>query len=294
MTDANDLTLLSVVIPTCNRDPSLAECLRRLAPGVQTLPADRYEVVVTDDGSTGTAKEMIKQEFPWARWTAGPRRGPAANRNHGVRQAGGEWVAFVDDDCLPTPGWLAGYADAIRDGEAEVLEGLTTSTAYDPLAMEAPVNPGGGYLFSCNMMIGRQIFDRMGGFDEAFTHWNEDVDLGIRLQAAGHPIRFVPAARVEHLPRPYPNGFGMGGRWKSRVQLAIKHQQVRSLWRWLPLHVAKVRASELIQGGLSRHAPAFAVRSGIEVLYVVLHLNQWALEYRIPDRLAGDRAVVKT
>ena len=81
--------MISVVIPTRHRNDPLAECLARLAPGVQTLAADRYEVIVTDDGSAETSADVVRQRFPWARWAAGPRRGPAANRNNGARQARG-------------------------------------------------------------------------------------------------------------------------------------------------------------------------------------------------------------
>jgi glycosyltransferase involved in cell wall biosynthesis len=108
--------LISVVIPTRHRNKALAECLQRLAPGVQTLPADGYEVIVTDDGSVTTAEVLVRERFPWARWTAGPRRGPAANRNHGASVARGDCLAFTDDDCLPSPGWLAAFAAAMFHG----------------------------------------------------------------------------------------------------------------------------------------------------------------------------------
>src|SRR5688500_16117871 len=97
---------ISVVIPTRHRNDLLALVLDRLAPGTQTLPADQYEVIVTDDGSITTAEAMIREKFSWARWTQGPRKGPAANRNHGASLAQGEWIAFTDDDCLPSSRWL--------------------------------------------------------------------------------------------------------------------------------------------------------------------------------------------
>lgn len=95
--------MISVIIPTCDRNEQLAKCLDCLAPGVQTLPAEQYEVIVTDDGSDLTAEQMILERYLWARWVAGPRIGPAANRNNGVQYARGEWLAFTDDDCLPDP-----------------------------------------------------------------------------------------------------------------------------------------------------------------------------------------------
>ena len=99
MTSA-DAPLFSVVIPTCHRNDALAACLERLAPGKQSLAAASYEVIVTDDGSRATSEAMLREKFPWAKWMAGPRRGPAANRNHGAKHANGNWIAFADDDCL--------------------------------------------------------------------------------------------------------------------------------------------------------------------------------------------------
>ena len=51
----------SVVIPTCHRNDLLARCLDRLAPGAQTLPAARYEVIVSDDGSVTTAEVLLRE-----------------------------------------------------------------------------------------------------------------------------------------------------------------------------------------------------------------------------------------
>ncbi|MBC8011498.1 MAG: glycosyltransferase family 2 protein, partial [Burkholderiales bacterium] len=102
----------SVIVPTCDRTEALALCLARLAPGAQALPAAEYEVIVTDDSASGKAPPLIRRDFPWARWVPGPRGGPAMNRNHGAEHATGAWLAFVDDDCLPAPGWLSGYLRA--------------------------------------------------------------------------------------------------------------------------------------------------------------------------------------
>ena len=193
--------LISVVIPTRHRNDALAACLDRLAPGTQTLAADQYEVVVTDDGSTTTAEAMIADRFPWARWTAGPRRGPAANRNHGVGQARAAWIAFTDDDCLPDPRWLAAYDEAIsKAGPADVLEGRTTCAGGLPSVLyEAPINLNGGLLYSCNMAIPKVTVARVGGFDERFPHTSqEDIEFYQRLRASGHRIRFVPDAIVDH------------------------------------------------------------------------------------------------
>lgn len=190
--------LFSVIIPTCHRNDTLALCLDRLAPGAQTLPFDQYEVIVTDDGSATTAEALIRDRYPWARWTQGPRRGPAANRNHGASLAHGEWLAFTDDDCQPEPGWLEAYASATKGG-ARALEGTIRSIGNlaQDLA-ECPVNLSGGLFWSANIALQRALFEKLGGFDERYrdaTHEDEDLQLRMREHTR---IEFVAPAQVLH------------------------------------------------------------------------------------------------
>jgi GT2 family glycosyltransferase len=195
----------SVVIPTRARAASLAECLARLAPGRQAEVAGGCEVIVADDGVAPASTEaQLARNFPWARWVAGPRRGPAANRNCGARLARGEWLVFTDDDCLPDARWLAAFAEAADAApEIAVLEGRTSSgRPLTGLFEIAPVNETGGMLWSCNFAIRRAAFEQLGGFDENFPAPHlEDVDLRVRIGHAGWPVRFVSAAEVVHPPR---------------------------------------------------------------------------------------------
>ena len=197
-TSMNSSPLFSVIIPTYHRNDLLSKCLDCLAPGVQTLSAERYEVIVTDDGSETTAEEMIRDRYPWAKWVAGSRKGPAANRNNGAKYARGKWLAFTDDDCIPDPNWLKAFAEAIT-GEALALEG-----AIHPLGdlnqdlAECPVNLTGGCFWSANIAVERSLFEKIGGFDPNYPlAAHEDQDLKLRLVTLTN-ILFVPDAYVEH------------------------------------------------------------------------------------------------
>ena len=188
----------SVIIPTYHRNDLLAKCLDCLAPGIQTLPADQYEVIVTDDGSQSTAEEMIQQNYPWAKWVAGPQKGPAANRNNGAKYAQGEWFVFTDDDCLPDSQWLEAYAEGAK-GTALALEG-----AIHPLGnlnqdlAECPVNLTGGCFWSANIAVERSLFEKIGGFDSNYPlAAHEDQDLKLRIEPITS-ILFVSAAIVKH------------------------------------------------------------------------------------------------
>ena len=192
--------IFSIVIPTRNRPHELARCLSQLAPGVQLLAADKYGVIVSDDSADGGAKG-VTDAFPWVHYTAGPKGGPAANRNHGAAQACGSWLVFTDDDCVPDPNWLQGFYSKIQQQSAvKVWEGRVYADRERRSCYEtAPLNESGGYLWSCNFAIDRAVFERAGGFDERFRHAAmEDVELRLRLDQARVPIGFCPEAAVMH------------------------------------------------------------------------------------------------
>jgi len=193
-----DSLLFSVIVPTCHRNDSLALCLDRLAPGAQTLSPDRYEVIVTDDGSNTTAEELARQRYPWAQWTQCPRRGPAANRNHAASLARGAWLAFTDDDCVPELDWLAAYSSAVT-GEARALEGTIRPIGnLEQDLAECPVNLRGGSFWSANVAVQRALFEQLGGFDERYRDAaHEDEDLQLRLREHTR-IEFVAHAQVLH------------------------------------------------------------------------------------------------
>ena len=274
---------ISVVIPTCHRNDALAQCLDRLKPGVQTLVADDYEVIVSDDGSKSTAQAMIREHYPWVQWIAGPRRGPAANRNCGVGVARGAHLVFTDDDCLPSPQWLQAYANAIGQGDG-VYEGMTEATG--PLRRPfviAPVSFPGGKLWSCNMMVERGLFDKMNGFDEGFPYASdEDTDFRERVKAAGYTLYFVTDALLYHPPVRRVWGRNSARLWEGKVRLGYKadpdhsgftrrfmarsvlNTRVRQIWR-SPWHFDKFWALPLLL---------------IELLWAVRHTRSWDRKQR--------------
>lgn len=197
------MPFLSVILPTCNRNESLAQCLQSLQQASSALlnarPKLDLEVIVTDDNLRETAEELIGEKFPWARWLPGPRRGPAANRNSAAMTASGEWLVFVDDDCIPLSTWLTAFVIAGESREYPVLEGKTIPQGRQTRADDdCPSNLTGGKLWSCNFAIKRSVFLELGGFDEKYPFSMEDVDLHYRIRQNEFPIKFVQDAVVEH------------------------------------------------------------------------------------------------
>ncbi len=269
----------SVIVPTRDRRRELGTCLAQLAAGAQTLDAERYEVIVTDDGNFEAADSWLRTEFPWVHHVRGPRRGPAANRNNGARAARGAWLVFADDDIVPAAGWLAALAASASRGD--VLEGQTTCDAGVPSPRyHAPENRHGGVLWSCNFAIRRTTFVAVAGFDEgfAFPHM-EDADLRERLRAAGHAIVWVPEAVVDHPPRRLPSGSRMGAFREAEVRYLYKYGAPRPV-RWRMLR--EVVLSRLVNIRFHRTGPdslraLFALAA--EAWHVVRHGAAWERAY---------------
>ena len=210
-----NVPVISVVVPTCDRAEPLGQCLAAVSPGMQEIAASLYEVIVSDDSVGDATRQLVEDRFPWARWVAGPRRGPAANRNRGASEARGTWLVFTDDDCLPSRQWMSALWRAAQEGSAHALEGKVIS---DPAPSnpwdEAPLNLEGGLFWSCNVAVRRDVFLAIGGFDENYRHAAmEDVDLRTTLQAAGRRILFVADAIVNHPSR------------RATFRLKLRHMQ---------------------------------------------------------------------
>lgn len=105
---SSDHIVASIVIPTYNRCQSLAHTLHCL--NEQTFPADNFEVIVVDDGSTDGTYSFIDALGPQMRYTLRVERrqrtGPGQARNWGLTLAKGQVVLFIDSDCEPEQTWV--------------------------------------------------------------------------------------------------------------------------------------------------------------------------------------------
>lgn len=267
--------LISVVVPTRDRPVLLRRCLDQLAPGAQTLAAAQYEVIVADDGVSGNMAAALGATHPWARIVAGPRRGPAANRNAGAQAARGEWIAFTDDDTVPSKGWLAAFMAARRPG-VEVYEGRTTCEGgFGSPLWHAPVNESGGRLWSCNFLVQAQAFARVDGFDEAFRYPHmEDQDMRVRLLANGE-IRFVRDAVVDHPPRRQPGGARLGAYREAEVRFLYKHGAPRPVARALYRQIVRYRLGVIRSTPKSLDTIGALWSLGRELAFVARHVGAW-------------------
>jgi glycosyltransferase involved in cell wall biosynthesis len=208
---------VSVIIPTHERRARLEELLRALEAQVDAPP---FEVVMVDDGSRdGTAAWLQAWRGALAlRVLVQENRGPAAARNAGLRQARGALVAFLGDDTVPAPDWLAchvrRHAAANHDPHLAVIGYTTWHTRVRRTAFLDFINEQGpqfgyalihdaddvpfNFLYTSNLSLPRALLEREP-FDERFPHaaW-EDVETAYRLRRHGLRLVYERAARTAH------------------------------------------------------------------------------------------------
>ena len=202
---------LSVVVPTYERADALGGLLDALSR--QTVAADRFEVVIAIDGSRDRTRELVAgYGAPYALsslWQE--NRGRAAACNAAIRRARAPIVLILDDDMEPAPECLAAHLEA-HDGTRrcvlgavpiELRPGDAPVAAYFRAKFQAHLerlaDPDHRFVardfYSGNVSIPRSLLLGVGLFDESFTRYgNEDVDLALRLRAAGAEISYEPRA----------------------------------------------------------------------------------------------------
>jgi len=223
-----DNIFFSVVIPTYERPDDLRICLNSLCEEIQQ-GSPTYEIIVTDDSKSDKSRRMVEAEFPDVSWCKGKQNGPAGNRNAGVDRTKGQWIVFLDDDCIAQEGYLKAYAKAIRANlGTQVFEGrIIADRPRITWAEGCPENSSGGMLWTSNLCIEKSLFFEIGKFDERFKVAYEDVEFAYRLKKQNIKTLFVSDAAVCHPWRSLRSG---GKNWKS------KGYQIESLLLFLDKH----------------------------------------------------------
>lgn len=200
---------ISVVIPHLNQPDLLEICLASLA--AQTLPQDRFEVIVVDNGS-GRLPTAEVARFPFARLVVEPEPGPGPARNRGIALSRADIIAFVDSDCIADCGWLATLLDDFAaHPETGVIGGKVVifaassrpnvAEAFDlvyGIRQEVTISRH-RFAATANLAVRRTVFDAVGLF--AGLSVSEDMEWGQRADAAGWPTRFAEGALVRHPAR---------------------------------------------------------------------------------------------
>jgi GT2 family glycosyltransferase len=291
---------VSVVVPSRGRADLIPRLLDALAR--QTLP---HEVVVVHDYGPALFERYANVRAIRERATPGDA---ARRRNIGWRAARAPLIAFTDDDCVPSPGWLEALVRAAEANPGAVVQGATRPDPAGANGLRSAFyrtvdqTPPHWWAQTANIIYPRELLEQLGGLEERLGA-GEDADLAFRARAAGAPLVAAPDALVHHDVTPM-TALAMireNRRWEALVLLARLNPEVR---RHIPLrlfwkleHPYALLAAVGLLGALKRPAllalcvPYLALersRKGPRPEDVALALSQ------APARLVVDLAEVAT
>ena len=202
---------VAVIVPVYDDAERLTRCLRALEE--QTYPADQYQVLVVDNGSSEDIAGVCRA-FPRVRCLLEPRPGSYAARNKGIASTDGELLAFTDSDCLPHRDWLErGAAHLQAEPDLGMVGGNVLVFPKDPSRKTAVELYESAFAFpqrqrieaehwsvTANLLVRRDVMEAVGPFD-AELRSGGDAEWCRRAHAAGHRLAYAEDARVDHPAR---------------------------------------------------------------------------------------------
>lgn len=253
---------VTVIVVTWNAAQVIGRCLHALRQ--QTVRC--ADVIVVDNASTDATAEIVGR-FTEVRWfPLQENTGFARANNLAVAQCQTSWIALLNPDAFPHPDWLESLMrvasdrpdvaafgslqlqDAntgLLDGEGDAMHwsGLIWRRGHGCAFQEkATLSPPYTVFSACAaaVLYRRAAFQQVGGFDEDFFCYGEDVDLGFRLRLAGYEAVQVPQARVVHQGSALTGGrrssFSVFYGQRNLLWIYLKNMPGWLFWLLLPFH----------------------------------------------------------
>jgi len=192
---------ISIIIPNLH-SPIINQTIESVLRQETDLP---YEIIIV-----GMDKFQLVEKIKNVLFIQTPNPvGAAEARNIGIHKAKGEWLLFIDSDCVAQPGWIKTFAEAFGAGWKVIGGGVKTpeepfwllvynlSMFHGSLASDKRKEKK--FLPTLNLAVHREVINEIGLMDESLLR-GQDVDWTSRMSLAGYPLLFEPSASIEHLP----------------------------------------------------------------------------------------------
>ncbi|NTU67734.1 MAG: glycosyltransferase family 2 protein [Chlorobiaceae bacterium] len=250
----------AVIVLNWNGAPDTLACLASLAK----VSHPDFATVVVDNGSTDGSVELVRRAFPGVEVVGLPRNlGFAAGCNAGfaaLRGRGFDTVVFLNNDTIVDEGFLEPLVEALREpwngiavpkilymddpGRIWYAGGIvvrgTGLIAHRGIRMpdgpEFSVAGPTRYATGCCLSMRSADFEALGGFDEGFLMYGEDVDLSLRVREMGQVVRYEPASRIWHRVSASSGGELSLGRQLRKSRAALRIMRRHRMWRGLLLY----------------------------------------------------------
>lgn len=204
-------TVVTVIIPVLNAEKKLQEVLEALS--VQTYPQDRIEIIVVDNGSVDSTRE-IAREFN-VTLLIEEKPGPYAARNKGLNNAGGEIFALLDAGTIPSPQWIEEGVKCIAEKNADLAGGnivfdigpeSTPGEIFDAItfANNKKLIEREGGAAAGNLFFSREVWEATGPFPEHRT--GMDIWWTQKATTNDFHLQFAERAVVYYQPKSWTKG----------------------------------------------------------------------------------------
>lgn len=317
--------LVSVVVVNYRGAGDTIACLESLS--TLNWPRDRLEIVVVENASGDGSTARIRAAFPDIRLIEAERNlGFAGGCNLGVAQSRGTIVGFLNNDARPDPRWVTAAVEALAadpgvgavaskvlDWDGTLVDYVDGSLTWFGMGYKREVEHDDSPEFDrpkdvlfgtgAAMFVRADLFREVGGFDERFFMFYEDVDLGWRLNLLGHRVRYVPGSSAYHRHHATMKKFGQFRESylleRNALMSMYKNYEDETLLRTLPGAMALAVRRSVARTELDARMLDLEVRPADEAESVTVPkmalTGPLAIDYFVANLpgLADDRAVLQ-